>query len=93
MSRALGSSNIENLLRGERRALSLRIEPTTSEVKGERSDHCATEAPIDEGLELLQFWPWPLGQLNVALIFEHLGVWGTYVSGGVCPQAPLLWYA
>ena len=27
------------------RKFSLRIEPATSEVKGERSDHCATEAP------------------------------------------------
>ena len=28
------------------RKFSLRIEPATSEVKGERSDHCATEAPV-----------------------------------------------
>ncbi len=27
------------------RKFSLRIEPAASEVKGERSDHCATEAP------------------------------------------------
>ena len=38
MSRALGSSNIEKVLAENRTA--------TSEVKGERSDHCATEAPI-----------------------------------------------
>ena len=35
MSGALGSRNIEN-------AFSLRIEPATSEVKGESSDHYAT---------------------------------------------------
>ena len=28
------------------RTFSLRIESATSEVKGERSDHCATEAPM-----------------------------------------------
>ena len=30
---------------GECERFSLRIEPATSEVKGERSDHCATEDP------------------------------------------------
>ncbi len=35
MSRALGSGKF-----------SLGIEPATSEVKGERTDHCATKAPL-----------------------------------------------
>ncbi len=30
------------------RKFSLRVEPASSEVKGERSDHCATEAPCEE---------------------------------------------
>jgi hypothetical protein len=46
MSVELGSGNIENVVTGNR--------TTTSEVKGERSDHCAIEAFVaynlhDEG--------------------------------------------
>jgi hypothetical protein len=39
MSGALGSSNIEKVLSENRTC-------ATSEVKGECSDHCATEAPL-----------------------------------------------
>ncbi len=65
MSGALGSSNIEKVLS------ELRIEPAASEVKGERSDHCATEAPYisyeDTKVQSLQGSLIEIPSLNISI--------------------------